>query len=82
MDNAKGGYPNSSEGMSSEKHMYSWSNAKVDSTQDYQAIPNHMFSSEGNFIELILIMHDRKQATGIKMVYLKNLPQFNTRLAN
>ncbi|KAL8466642.1 hypothetical protein ACS0TY_035621 [Phlomoides rotata] len=46
LDNAKGGYSNCSDGMSDDKHIYSWSNAKVETAQDYQAFSNHKFSSE------------------------------------
>ncbi|XP_057785795.1 protein ESSENTIAL FOR POTEXVIRUS ACCUMULATION 1 isoform X2 [Salvia miltiorrhiza] len=35
-DNAKGGYTSYSEGLSDERQIYSWSNAKVEAMQDYQ----------------------------------------------
>ncbi|KAI3460317.1 hypothetical protein Pfo_016980 [Paulownia fortunei] len=36
LDNAKGGYSNYSEGLSHEKQIYTWPNAKVETMQDYQ----------------------------------------------
>ncbi|KAH6778792.1 hypothetical protein C2S52_010029 [Perilla frutescens var. hirtella] len=44
-DNAKGGYSSYSEGLSDEKHTHSWSNAKVETMQDYQT-SDHKLNAE------------------------------------
>lgn len=54
-DNAKGGYTSYSEGLSDERQIYSWSNAKVEAMQDYQT-SDHKLNAEGKFFMFILII--------------------------
>lgn len=54
-DNAKGGY---SEGLSDEKQIYSWSNAKGETMQDYQT-SDHKLNAEGKFLKFILMVNPK-----------------------
>ncbi|XP_073285914.1 protein ESSENTIAL FOR POTEXVIRUS ACCUMULATION 1-like isoform X2 [Primulina huaijiensis] len=46
LDNARGGYSNYSEGLSHEKHIYSWPNTEAEKMKDYQTFPDHKLNVE------------------------------------
>ncbi|XP_075518877.1 protein ESSENTIAL FOR POTEXVIRUS ACCUMULATION 1-like isoform X3 [Primulina tabacum] len=46
LDNARGGYSNYPEGLSHEKHIYSWPNTEAEKMKDYQTFPDHKLNAE------------------------------------
>ncbi|XP_073022929.1 protein ESSENTIAL FOR POTEXVIRUS ACCUMULATION 1-like isoform X1 [Primulina eburnea] len=46
LDNARGGYSNYSEGLSHEKHIYSWPNTEAEKMKDYKTFPDHKLNAD------------------------------------